>query len=138
MWLSESQRFGVAFTFAGCLFFLFGMFTLFDRALLALGNVLFLIGVLLIIGPHRTYNFFTRPTKRRGTLCFVFGIFMILCKWTFTGFIVECMGIAGLFGDFFSVIVQFLRSLPIIGPFMSHPAVAPVVDKLAGIRVLPV
>lgn len=59
-------------------------------------------------------------------------------KWTFIGFLVESLGIVGLFGDFFGVIVQFLRSMPIIGPIISHPSVAPIIDKLAGIRVLPV
>lgn len=131
-------EFGVAFTFGGFLFFLFGVLTLFDRALLALGNILFLIGLLLIIGPHKTYNFFTRPTKRRGSLFFCVGIIMILLKWTFAGFIIESLGIIGLFGDFFAIIVQFLRSLPVIGPVLSHPSVAPYIDRLAGVRVLPV
>ncbi|SCU79575.1 LADA_0B01640g1_1 [Lachancea dasiensis] len=138
MWLSESQKFGVAFTFGGCLFFAFGVVTFFDRALLALGNILFLIGLLLIIGSQKTYTFFSRPNKRRGSFFFVLGILMILMKWTFLGFLIECLGIVGLFGDFFAVIVQFLRSLPIIGPVLSHPAIAPWVDKIAGVRVLPV
>ena len=133
-----ATEFGVAFTFGGCLFFLFGMFTLFDRALLTLGNILFLIGVLLIIGPARTYTFFARPASRRGSILFVVGLTLILFKWTFTGFVLESLGIVGLFGNFFSVIVQFLRSLPVVGPLLSHPAVAPVVDRLAGLRVLPV
>lgn len=120
------------------MFFLFGMFTLFDRALLTLGNILFLIGVLLIIGPARTYTFFARPASRRGSILFVVGLTLILFKWTFTGFVLESLGIVGLFGNFFSVIVQFLRSLPVVGPLLSHPAVAPVVDRLAGLRVLPV
>ncbi|CCK70412.1 Got1p KNAG_0E01480 [Huiozyma naganishii CBS 8797] len=138
MWLSESQRFGVAFTFGGFLFFMFGIITFFDRALLALGNILFLIGLLLIIGTQKTLVFFTRPTKRRGTLFFTFGILLILFKWTFTGFIVETIGIFGLFGDFFGVVVQFLRSMPIIGPILSMPPIAPIIDRIAGVSVLPV
>ncbi|XDT12805.1 Hypothetical protein J6892_05311 [Nakaseomyces glabratus] len=50
-------EFGVAFTFGGVLFFIFGIFTFFDRALLALGNILFLIGVVLIIGSQKTLIF---------------------------------------------------------------------------------
>ncbi|SMN20427.1 similar to Saccharomyces cerevisiae YMR292W GOT1 Homodimeric protein that is packaged into COPII vesicles and cycles between the ER and Golgi [Maudiozyma saulgeensis] len=138
MWLSESQKFGVAFTFGGFLFFVLGIITFFDRALLALGNLLFLIGVILIIGSQKTVIFFTKPNKRRGSIFFLFGIFLILIKWTFSGFIIESLGIVGLFGDFFGVIVQFLRSMPIIGPLLSHPVVAPIIDRLAGVRVLPV
>ncbi|AET39782.1 Got1p Ecym_4770 [Eremothecium cymbalariae DBVPG len=138
MWLSEYQKFGVAFTFGGCLFFLFGVFTFFDRALLTLGNILFLLGLLLIIGPNRTFTFFTRPARKRGSLFFLLGVTLILFKWAFLGFALELLGIISLFGDFFSVIVQFLRSMPLIGPFLSHPSIAPLVDKLAGVRVLPV
>lgn len=131
-------EFGVAFTFGGVGFFLVGILTFFDRALLALGNILFLIGVVLIIGLHKTTIFFTRPTKRRGSLCFITGILLILMRWTFVGFVVETIGIFGLFGDFFGVVVQFLRSLPVIGPILSHPLVAPFVDRIAGISILPV
>ena len=112
--------------------------TFFDRALLALGNILFLVGILLIIGPQKTYTFFSRPNKRRGSILFVTGILMILAKWTFIGFIIESVGIMGLFGDFFGIIVQFLRSLPVIGTILSHPSVAPVIDRLAGVYTLPV
>lgn len=83
-------------------------------------------------------TFFTRPQKLRGTIAFAFGIFLILVKWPFIGFMVEGFGILQLFGDFFAVIVSFLRSMPVIGPFLSHPAVAPVVDRLAGVSVLPI
>ncbi|ODQ80532.1 hypothetical protein BABINDRAFT_47552 [Babjeviella inositovora NRRL Y-12698] len=138
IWLSELQKFGVAFTAAGVLFFIFGVLTFFDAALLALGNILFVIGLILIIGPQKTVAFFTRPQKRRGTICFVIGIMLILSKRSFIGFFVECFGILGLFGDFFAVVVQFLRSLPYIGDVLSHPAVAPFIDRIAGVNHLPV
>lgn len=93
---------------------------------------------MLIIGPQKTVSFFSRPAKLRGTVAFAVGIFLILIKRSFLGFIVETFGILQLFGDFFAVIISFLRSVPIIGPVLSHPAVAPVVDRLAGVRVLPV
>lgn len=97
-----------------------------------------MIGLILIIGPQRTVTFFTRPAKLRGTLCFAVGILLILMKRSFIGFILECFGILGLFGDFFGTIVQFLRSIPYIGDLLSHPLVAPTVDRMAGINVLPV
>lgn len=110
----------------------------FDSAFLALGNILFVIGLILIIGPQRTVTFFTRPTKMRGTLCFCTGILLILAKRSFIGFIIECFGILGLFGDFFGTIVQFLRSIPYIGDLLSHPMIAPTIDRMAGINTLPV
>lgn len=39
VWLSEVQKYGVGFTAGGVFFFLLGILTFFDSALLALGNV---------------------------------------------------------------------------------------------------
>ncbi|KAK6456943.1 vesicle transport protein [Scheffersomyces xylosifermentans] len=138
IWLSERQKFGVGFTAGGLFFFLFGIMTFFDSGFLALGNILFIIGLVLIIGPQRTTTFFTRPTKIRGTICFVTGIVLILMKRSFFGFIIESFGILGLFGDFFGTIIQFLRSIPYIGDLLSNPLIAPTIDRLAGIDTLPV
>ena len=95
--------------------------------------MLFIIGITLIIGPQRTIAFFSRATKLRGTICFILGILLILLKYAFIGFILESFGILGLFGDFFGTIVQFLRSIPYIGDVLSHPLIAPTIDRLAGI-----
>lgn len=138
IWLTQTQKFGVFFTFSGTILFLLGVISFFDASLLAMANILFLIGIFLIIGTHKTLFFFTRPQKIRGTICFIIGILLILTKHSFIGFIVETFGILALFGEFFATLVQFLRSLPIIGPFLSHPVVSPIVDKLAGVRVLPI
>lgn len=129
----------MGFTAGGIFFFFFGIMTFFDSGFLALGNLLFIIGLILIIGPQRTVAFFTRPTKIRGTVAFAVGIILILMKRSFIGFIVEAFGILGLFGDFFGTIVQFLRSIPYIGDVLSHPFIAPTIDRLAGINnTLPV
>jgi len=131
-------EFGVFFTASGAVFFLLGIFTFFDAAFLAMGNILFLIGLALIMGPRKTGYFFARPEKLRGSVCFLLGILLIFLKHSFLGLIIESFGILGLFGEFFATMVQFLRTLPFVGPVLSHPLVAPVVDKLAGVRVLPI
>lgn len=128
---------GVGFTAAGVFFFGFGIVMFFDSSLLAFGNILFITGLTLIIGLQKTFYFFARPQKIRGTICFVTGIILILLKHSFIGFVIEFFGILALFGDFFGVTVSFLRSMPIIGPILSHPFIAPTIDRLAGVRVLP-
>lgn len=50
----------------GGFFLLFGLILLFDRALLAMGDILFLIGITLLLGPQRTFVFFARKQKWRG------------------------------------------------------------------------
>ncbi|SGZ46927.1 CIC11C00000000543 [Sungouiella intermedia] len=138
LWLTERQKYGVASTAAGVVFFVLGIMTFFDSSLLAIGNILFVIGVVLIIGPSRAIYFFARPTKIKPTLFFFGGIALILTKHSFIGFIIESIGIMFLFGDFFGTIVLFLRAFPIIGPILKHPMVEPWVNRVAGLDTLPV
>jgi hypothetical protein len=88
-------------------------------------QILFLIGLTIMIGPQKTLLFFARKQKAKGTGAFFLGLIMILMRWTFTGFLVEAYGIAILFGDFLGTIAGFARGLPIVGPYIGI-----VVDRL--------
>ncbi|KIM69172.1 hypothetical protein SCLCIDRAFT_823102, partial [Scleroderma citrinum Foug A] len=92
MWLSDGQKIGVALTTFGSLFMVLGVMLFFDAALLALGNLLFLSGLTLIIGPQKTFYFFSRKQKLRGTLCFLGGILLVFFKYPFIGMVVETFG----------------------------------------------
>jgi len=141
MWLSDTQKIGAVFCiagiyihkpltrsprkepttniFPGCVFLMLGVCLFFDRALLAMGNILFLLGLLTIIGPYKTVIFFARPQKLKGTAAFVIGIVLILAKWAFIGFAIEIYGIVVLFGDFFGTIAGFAGSVPVVGPYIA-------------------
>jgi len=138
MWLTDTQKIGVGLTSFGLFFFFLGIMLFFDAPLLALGNILFVSGILLLIGPQQTKNFFARRQKLGGTACFVFGIFLVFIKWPVTGMIFESFGVLNLFGDFFPVILSFLRQIPLIGNFLLLPGVRQVTEKLAGVRQSPV
>ena len=60
--------------------------------------MLFLSGLTLIIGPQKTFYFFARKNKLRGTLCFLGGILLVFLKWPFFGVILETFGFLNLFG----------------------------------------
>ena len=83
-------------------------------------KVLFLIGLPILLGPHKTFLFFTRRQKLRGTFAFLTGIFLILfIRWaSLIGFLVELYGIMVLFGDFLGTLVGFARGVPVVGPFL--------------------
>ncbi|ETW80660.1 hypothetical protein HETIRDRAFT_320039 [Heterobasidion irregulare TC 32-1] len=134
MWLTDMQKIGVALTTFGGIFMLLGVVLFFDGALLALGNILFLGGLGLIIGPQKTFYFFSRKNKLRGTLCFFGGILLVFIKWPFFGVILETFGFLNLFGDFFPVILTFLRQLPFIGQVLNMPYIRNAADRLAGSR----
>ncbi|SPO05996.1 probable protein GOT1 [Cephalotrichum gorgonifer] len=118
MWLSDTQKIGVAFCTGGGLFLFGGVMMFFDRSMLAMGNILFLIGLTIIIGPQKTLLFFARKQKARGTAAFFAGLALILLRWTFIGFGVELYGIFILFGDFLGTIAGFARNLPVVGPYI--------------------
>ncbi|KAI9457884.1 Got1-domain-containing protein [Russula earlei] len=134
MWLTDMQKIGVGLTSFGVFFMMLGVMLLFDGALLALGNILFLGGLFLIIGPQKTFYFFARRNKLRGTVCFLGGILLVFLKWPAIGVLVEMFGFLNLFGDFFPVILTFLRQLPFIGQLLNLPFIRPLMDRLAGSR----
>ncbi|KAH9938929.1 Got1-domain-containing protein [Amylocystis lapponica] len=133
MWLSDGQKIGVALTSFGALFMILGVVLFFDASLLALGNILFLSGLTLIIGPQKTFYFFARRQKLRGTACFIGGILLVFLKWPFVGVIVETFGFLNLFG-FLPRGADLLRQVPGVGHFLSLPYIRDVADRLAGSR----
>ncbi|KAH9210455.1 Got1/Sft2-like family-domain-containing protein [Leptodontidium sp. 2 PMI_412] len=118
MWLSDSQKIGVAFCSGGGFFLICGVFMFFDRAMLAMGNILFILGLTIIIGPQKTALFFARRQKLKGTAAFFAGLTLILMRWALVGFLVELYGIFILFGDFLGTIAGFARNVPIVGPWI--------------------
>lgn len=81
-------------------------------------QILFLIGLTIIIGPQKTLLFFARKQKAKGTAAFFAGLALILLRWTFIGFLIEAYGIVILFGDFLGTIAGFARGLPVVGPYI--------------------
>ncbi|KAI9139276.1 vesicle transport protein [Paraphysoderma sedebokerense] len=135
MWLSDTQKIGVGLTGFGVFFILLGVMLFFDSGLLAIGNILFLAGVTFVIGFQKSIAFFARRNKIRGTICFFLGVVLVFVKWPVIGMIVEMLGFVNLFGDFFPVVISFLRRLPVIGNFLNLPGVSKVVDQLAGSKL---
>lgn len=102
--------------------------------MLAMGNILFLIGLTVIIGPQKTMLFFARRQKLKGTAAFFLGLILILMRWALVGFLVELYGIFILFGDFLGTIAGFARNVPVVGTWIGV-----LVDRLGvGGQSLPV
>ncbi|KAI9689876.1 MAG: Golgi Transport [Bathelium mastoideum] len=120
IWLSDSQKIGVAFCSGGGFFLIGGVLLFFDRAMLAMGNILFLIGLTIIIGLQKTVRFFARREKLKGTAAFAAGIVLILLRWPLIGFCIELYGIMVLFGDFLVTIAGFAANIPLIGPYIAQ------------------
>ncbi|KAI4808954.1 hypothetical protein E4T44_11020 [Aureobasidium sp. EXF-8845] len=82
--------------------------------------ILFLAGITLLLGVQRTFLFFARRQKIKGTAAFVAGIILILLRWPLIGFLVEIYGIFILFGEFFKTIAGFAYNIPVVGPYLAR------------------
>jgi hypothetical protein len=136
--LASCTEIGIGLTGAGLLFMVLGMMMFFDKGLLAMGNILFLAGVMMIIGMNKTFRFFFQKRKLKGTACFLGGIGLVLLGWPVIGMGVEGFGFLNLFGDFFPIALGFLRNMPVVGSLLNLPIIRSVTDRFVQKARLPV
>lgn len=130
--ITDTQKIGVGLAGFGIFFLFLGMLLLFDKSLLALGNILFLAGLAAVIGRERTFRFFFQRHKIKGSISFFGGIIIVLFGWPMVGMLFEAYGFFLLFSGFFPVAINFLRRVPFLGTILNMPGISKLVDKLAG------
>lgn len=121
--ITDVRKIGIGLTAFGLAFTLLGVALLFDKGLLAMGNVLYLSGVMLIIGPTRSVRFFFQKRKMKASAFFFIGMAVVLIGFPIIGMCVEAFGFVNLFGDFFPVVIAFLRRAPVFGKILALPVV---------------
>lgn len=127
----SSTEIGVGLTGFGILFTILGVMMFFDKGLLAMGNILFLSGVALTIGPAATLRFFTRRKNLRGSAAFSAGLMLVIAGWAMIGMAVEAYGFWLLFAGFFPTALAFLRRVPGLGVVLDAPIVKHALNKVA-------
>jgi len=132
MQITDFQKIGVGLAGFGIAFLFLGVLFLFDKGLLAIGNILFICGLACVIGLERTFRFFFQRHKLKATSFFVGGILIVLLGWPVIGMCVEMYGFFLLFSGFFPVAVNFLRRVPIIGTILDLPYIRNAADRIAG------
>ncbi|EEB19593.1 Vesicle transport protein GOT1B, putative [Pediculus humanus corporis] len=130
--VTDLQKIGVGFAGFGIGFMILGVILLFDKGLLAIGNILFIVGLGCVIGLQRTCRFFFQKHKFKASAAFFSGIFVILLGWPFIGMILETYGFILLFSGFFPAAVNFLRRVPLLGTILNLPGISMVLDRLCG------
>eukprot|EP00299_Pterocystis_sp_00344_P014411 c7137_g1_i1.p1 GENE.c7137_g1_i1~~c7137_g1_i1.p1 ORF type:complete len:142 (+),score=22.83 c7137_g1_i1:39-464(+) len=128
--LDDRRKIGAALTGLGVLFMGLGVVLLFDKGLLAMGNIMFLSGVVLILGFQHAGTFLFQKRRLRGTACFLGGIILVLAKYPILGILVEAFGFVNLFGNFFPIIIETLKRMPIIGNVFNSPFVVMITDAV--------
>ena len=130
--ITDTQKIGVGLAAFGISFVFLGVLLLFDKGLLAIGNILFISGLACVIGPRRTLNFFFQRYKIKASISFLGGVIIVLMGWPIVGMILETYGFILLFSGFLPVAINFLRRVPVLGTFLNMPGLSRVLDMIAG------
>eukprot|EP00932_Pfiesteria_piscicida_P006160 SRR837773.16084.p2 GENE.SRR837773.16084~~SRR837773.16084.p2 ORF type:complete len:160 (-),score=34.53 SRR837773.16084:87-500(-) len=133
----DNKKIGIGCCGIGVLCLVFGLMLLFDRTLLALGNVAFLLGLSLLMGK-KVVKFFFRKEKWKGTSAFFAGIAVIIIGWPFFGFLIEMYGVWKLFAAFLPNLISSLQyTVPGASTVMNTWPISLVVGAIKDGRRLP-
>ncbi|KAJ6828352.1 vesicle transport protein GOT1-like [Iris pallida] len=133
--MNDRKKIGLGLTGFGIFFSFLGIIFFFDKGLLAMGNILFISGVMLTIGLKSTLQFFAKPKNYKGTISFGIGFFLVLIGWAVIGMILEAYGFIVLFSGFWPTLAVFLQKIPILGWLIQQPFVSSFFDRNRGRRV---
>lgn len=126
---SDMTKIGVGLTGLGIFFFGLGVMMLLDSVLLTMGNLLFITGIAVVMGPKRFTVFFR--SRMRASVFFFLGVFFVLIRWCFLGLCLQGFGALNLFGNFIPMVLRVVESMPILGTVMRSPPVQRVLHLLS-------
>uniref|UniRef100_A0A7C8YTX7 Vesicle transport protein n=1 Tax=Opuntia streptacantha TaxID=393608 RepID=A0A7C8YTX7_OPUST len=133
--MNDMKKIGLGLTGFGVFFTFLGVVFLFDKGLLAMGNILFLSGLALTIGLKSTLQFFMKPQNYKGTISFALGFFFVIIGWPILGMILESYGFIVLFSGFWPTVAVFLQKIPVLGWILQQPFFRSLMDRYRGKRV---
>ncbi|XP_076912077.1 vesicle transport protein GOT1-like [Bidens hawaiensis] len=113
--MDDLKQIGLGLTGFGVFFWLLGIILFFDKGLLAIGNILFISGVITTIGLKSSLEFFTKQSNFKGTVSFGTGFFFVIVGWPIIGMAAEAYGVIVLFSGFWPTVSVILQKIPVIG-----------------------
>lgn len=101
---------GVVTITIGSGIFALGAVLLFDKALMIAGNLIIIIGFIMIM-KHRTADLFKLQTIQ-GTITFIIGLICLFMNYAILGFLLEIIGLIFIFKgyipDFKTILINLL------------------------------
>ncbi|CAF1877092.1 unnamed protein product [Brassica napus] len=120
--MNDRKKIGLGLTAFGVFFSFLGIMFVFDKGLLAMGNILFISGVSLTIGLKSTMQFFTKRQNYKGTISFGSGFFFVLLGWPIFGMMLETyVFFFVLFSGFWPTLAVFVQKIPVLGWIIQLP-----------------
>ena len=113
-----NRKIGLPLLAIGGALTILGASLFFNKTLMRLGNLFFVAGVPVTLGPGRTAGYFFQPKKARATACLAAGVMLVFIGWPIFGIILEGFGLLNLFGNMFPMAMMILKQMPVIGPLL--------------------
>ena len=113
-----NRKIGIPLLAIGGALTILGVSLFFNKTLMRLGNLFFVAGVPMTLGPGRTAGYFFQPKKARATGCLVAGVMLVFIGWPIFGIILEAFGLLNLFGNMFPMALMIMKQMPVIGPLL--------------------
>jgi hypothetical protein len=113
-----NRKIGLPLLAIGGALTILGASLFFNKTLMRLGNLFFVAGVPMTLGPGRTAGYFFQPKKARATACLATGVMLVFIGWPIFGIILEAFGLLNLFGNMFPMAMLLLKQMPVIGPLL--------------------
>ncbi|KAK9059264.1 hypothetical protein SSX86_021883 [Deinandra increscens subsp. villosa] len=160
--MDDWKKIGLGLTGFGVFFSFLGMIFFFDKGLLAIGNILFISGVIMTIGVKSSLQFFLRRSNYKGTISFGIGFFFVIIGWPVIGMAAEAYGFIILFrfldafmkrlrlycyriniwlltmyifcSGFWPTLSVFVQKIPVIGWVFQQPFIRSFLDRYRGKR----
>ncbi|XP_024391991.1 vesicle transport protein GOT1 isoform X1 [Physcomitrium patens] len=133
--MNDRRKIGIGLTGFGVLFTFLGVVFFFDKGLLAMGNILFVAGVMITIGIKGTVSFFLKPRNYKGSILFAAGFALVIFGWAIVGMLIETYGFVLLFSGFWPTALVFLYRVPILGNILRQPFFTSFFDRFRERRV---
>mmetsp|Transcript_13056 Transcript_13056/g.24013 ORF Transcript_13056/g.24013 Transcript_13056/m.24013 type:complete len:137 (+) Transcript_13056:109-519(+) len=135
--LDDNKKIGIGLCIVGVASMALGVCLFFDRTLLALGNVAFLMGLGILLGS-KAFKFFARREKWKGSAAYFLGIALIVYGWSFCGFVLELYGVWKLFAAFLPSVLAWIKMVPGMGTVLNMWPLSTVCSYIQDQRRLPV
>jgi hypothetical protein len=117
-----NRQIGLPLLGIGAALTILGASLFFNKTLMRLGNLFFVAGVPMTLGPGRTAGYFFQPKKARATACLALGLVLVFVGWPIFGIVLEVFGLLNLFGNMFPVAFAILKQMPVVGELLKGNA----------------
>ena len=87
----DNKKIGMGLIILGSIFYFLGVLWFLDRGFLCIGNLAFIMGIVVMIGVGNAALFFTRKNNIKGSIFYFGGFLSIIIGWYFMTFLGFCL-----------------------------------------------